>query len=695
MDDQAYTVVLYYKYVRLCETQEELQAFADAHEKLCLSLQLTGRVRLAFEGINGTLGGSLSNVQSYVENMKQQPQFVDVDWKTSNSPVPPFPELQVRCVAEIVALELPDDVYDLTKRGTHLTPEQFREEQLSADPSSIAVIDVRNTYEFQIGHFAGALNPKTRRFGQFPQWVRDELPELQQKDKVLMYCTGEQGETDDGVFCTDHLPMVSGTLEELQTRLKGLQDSLENEHGRGKKGRRRSLRKQVMRGAGRRGGVGGHRVGGNGRRSVTNNGLSDPKTSLVDEWRAHEEDCAARVLQNQLRAFLSRQRMARLLLSVYEKHYDSVRKQYFYVNTLTNISTWEKPLLLARFLPGDRNVARGRAELSPKEAALRIQRVIRAFLAKKTIRQLVRENYMKLFDPESKGFYYLNTRTGERSEQKPPFFRPKASTGDSTSYKQFPSRNKLDDEDDLEIEPFHFRKAVCKISSEGNPHGSGVLGRFCGILCILTDGKTLSDENIARSARVVCNYADERVPFPVVLASETLFAGIKMQDEHTIRLQPLAQSPQPPKKMPQQPHFNFALCAVNERQFLLAAGDNVVPLRFEMSDRKLGCGESECLRLGEPLEVVGHPHGKLQVLHHRCFARLVPNSINPQHLQYDRVMETGAAGCGVFTRGGKFVGIHSFAGLKEPPPLSCWFIKPILDTALVLVSTSIFSGKCL
>ncbi|RLN62718.1 hypothetical protein BBP00_00004582 [Phytophthora kernoviae] len=792
MDDQAYTVVLYYKYVRLCETQEELQAFADAHEKLCLSLQLTGRVRLAFEGINGTLGGSLSNVQSYVENMKQQPQFVDVDWKTSNSPVPPFPELQVRCVAEIVALELPDDVYDLTKRGTHLTPEQFREEQLSADPSSIAVIDVRNTYEFQIGHFAGALNPKTRRFGQFPQWVRDELPELQQKDKVLMYCTGgircekasaylkhlglenvyqleggihrylekfpdggglfqgknfvfdqrvtmasedktitgqcehchvphdtlsgtrcaycrmhvllcepcraatqEQGETDDGVFCTDHLPMVSGTLEELQTRLKGLQDSLENEHGRGKKGRRRSLRKQVMRGAGRRGGVGGHRVGGNGRRSVTNNGLSDPKTSLVDEWRAHEEDCAARVLQNQLRAFLSRQRMARLLLSVYEKHYDSVRKQYFYVNTLTNISTWEKPLLLARFLPGDRNVARGRAELSPKEAALRIQRVIRAFLAKKTIRQLVRENYMKLFDPESKGFYYLNTRTGERSEQKPPFFRPKASTGDSTSYKQFPSRNKLDDEDDLEIEPFHFRKAVCKISSEGNPHGSGVLGRFCGILCILTDGKTLSDENIARSARVVCNYADERVPFPVVLASETLFAGIKMQDEHTIRLQPLAQSPQPPKKMPQQPHFNFALCAVNERQFLLAAGDNVVPLRFEMSDRKLGCGESECLRLGEPLEVVGHPHGKLQVLHHRCFARLVPNSINPQHLQYDRVMETGAAGCGVFTRGGKFVGIHSFAGLKEPPPLSCWFIKPILDTALVLVSTSIFSVKCL
>ncbi|OWY94127.1 hypothetical protein PHMEG_00036231, partial [Phytophthora megakarya] len=186
--DDAYAVVLYYKYVRLCETPEELEAFAVAHEQLCSSLHLTGRVRLALEGINGTLGGSSSTVQSYIEFMQQQPQFFDVDWKTSQSDVEPFPELQVRVVGEIVALELPDDAYDLSLRGQHLTPEQFRSEQLGTDPESFALIDVRNTYEFNVGHFAGALNPKTRRFGQFPQWVRDELPMLQQKDKVLMYC---------------------------------------------------------------------------------------------------------------------------------------------------------------------------------------------------------------------------------------------------------------------------------------------------------------------------------------------------------------------------------------------------------------------------------------------------------------------------------------------------------------------------
>ena len=335
-------VVLYYKYVRLCETLVELKAFADAQERLCRSFRLTGRVRLAREGINGTLGGSSANIERYIQAMQHQPQFTDVDWKTSRSDVEPFLDLHVRVVAEIVALEVPDNTYDLTQRGHHLTPEQFRAEQVNADPESIALIDVRNTYEYQVGHFVGALNPKTRRFGQFPQWVQQELPRLQQKSKVLMYCTGgircekasaylkhlglshvyqleggihrylerfpdggglfqgknfvfdqrvtmasndqavtgqcerchvphdtlsgmrcaycrmhvlvcescradakARGETKDDVFCDNHLSLISGSLEELRARMQALQDSLSKEQGRRKKGRRRSLRKQL------------------------------------------------------------------------------------------------------------------------------------------------------------------------------------------------------------------------------------------------------------------------------------------------------------------------------------------------------------------------------------------------------------------------------------------------------------------
>ncbi|RLN48740.1 hypothetical protein BBJ28_00001475 [Nothophytophthora sp. Chile5] len=428
-----------------------------------------------------------------------------------------------------------------------------------------------------------------------------------------------------------------------------------------------------MRGAGRRGGGGGR---GSARRSAAEPSTT-PKTALVAEWRAHEEDCAARVLQLQIRAFLSRQRVAHLLASVYEKHYDPMRKQHYYVNTQTNASTWDKPRLLERFLPADSDVARGQVELAPNEAARRIQRLARAFLAMKTIRQLVRENYMKLFDAENQVFYYLDTRSGERSEHKPPFFR----RNDQDGSRRGSRKVSRDDDDDLSIEPFHFRQAVCKIASASNPHGSGVVGRFCGMLCVLTDGQTLADEDSARTARVACNYSDERVAFPVLLASETFFAGIKLPGGPQAERR---QSPSPRKKPPNT-RFDFALCALNEDQFLLAAGANVVPLRLELNDRKLGCGEAGSLRSNEYLEVVGHPHGKLQVLHLRQLAKLVPNSINPQQLQYDRVMETGSAGSAVFTRGGKLVGIQAFAAPKEPPPLQCWYIKPVLDAALALI----------
>ncbi|RLN48739.1 hypothetical protein BBJ28_00001476 [Nothophytophthora sp. Chile5] len=341
--EELFAVVLFYKYTPLGDTQEALRAAAAAQEQLCASLGLTGRVRLALEGVNGTLGGSEANVQRYIAAMRQQPRFADVDWKTSASRVPPFAALQVRCVAEIVALELPDAAYDLARRGTHLSPAQFRSELLAADArDAVAVIDVRNSYEYQLGHFDGALDPKTRRFGQFPQWVRAELPTLQRKDKVLMYCTGgircekasaylkqlglanvfqleggihrylqqfpdggglfrgknfvfdqrvamasedssvtgrcercqtphdtltgtrcrycrmhvllcdqcradarERGEDDDDVFCAEHLPLVAGTLDELRARAKTLQSEVAQEHGRGRKGRRRSLRKQL------------------------------------------------------------------------------------------------------------------------------------------------------------------------------------------------------------------------------------------------------------------------------------------------------------------------------------------------------------------------------------------------------------------------------------------------------------------
>lgn len=415
--------------------------------------------------------------------------------------------------------------------------------------------------------------------------------------------------------------------------------------------------------ASRRGGRGG----ANARRKAV--AESDPKTSyLFAEWRAHEEDCAARVIQRQARAYVSRVFMAKLLTEIYEKQYDPIEKRYFYVNTRTNESTWEKPRVLTLFLAADRDVSAKRVELTPDEAAKRIQRSGRAFLALRSIKALIRETYMKLFNSETKSFYYLNTKSGAVSEHKPAFLR---------------------DDEDLEIELFYFRKAVVKVTTSTNLYGAGVIGWFCGILCVLTDGKTLPSEDVARTAHVVCNYAAARIPFQVVLASERFFAPLTLPTRG-------ASSSATAASKTQQQTPDFALCALDEAQFQVIAGQNIVPLKFELNDRKMGCADAADggVHVGDAIEVVAHPHGKLQVVHERKLAKMAPNSVNPSKFEYDRPMETGSAGSTVFTRGGKLLGVQAFVPLKDAPR-ACYHIKPILDAATELVSTwRVCDGFC-
>lgn len=405
------------------------------------------------------------------------------------------------------------------------------------------------------------------------------------------------------------------------------------------------------------------RRGGRGRATQRRKAVveSDARTTpLFAEWRAHEEACAACVIQRQTRAFLSRVFMAKLLTEVYEKQYDPIEKRYFYVNTVTNESTWEKPRVLTLFLAHDRDAAAKKVPLTPVEAAKRIQRCVRAFVALRSVKQLVRETYMKLFNKDTQSFYYLNTKTGAVAEHKPAFLR---------------------DDEDLDIEQFHFRKAVVKLTTATNLYGSGILGRFCGILCVLSDGETLPNEEAAQSAHAVCNYATSRIPFQVVLASEKFFAPIVLSARTSGSGSTAADAP------------DFALCALDEAQFQVIAGTNIRPLQFELNDRKMGCADASqgSVHVHDPIEVVGHPHGKLQVLHARKLGKMTPNSINPSRFQYDTPTESGSAGSAVFTRGGKLVGVQPFVPLKVVPH-ECWHIKPILDAATQLVSTYMACG---
>jgi UPF0176 protein len=144
-----YMVVLYYKYVCLGETMDQVEQFVKEHRVLCETLELNGRVRIAKEGINGTLGGRKENIENYIEIMKQNVFFQDIDWKKSTASFKPFSDLQVRLVTEIVSMEISDEKCQVSNGGIHLTPEQFHLEQQNCPPEQYALIDVRNHYEYK------------------------------------------------------------------------------------------------------------------------------------------------------------------------------------------------------------------------------------------------------------------------------------------------------------------------------------------------------------------------------------------------------------------------------------------------------------------------------------------------------------------------------------------------------------------
>ncbi len=179
--DADYPVILYYKYVPIHDPEH----FAADQRALCRELGLKGRLLIATEGINGTLAGPRDSVEKYMEALRADARFADIEFKLSAGAPDTFPRLAVKVRKEIVTLGANTPLQaDL---DNHLSPAQWKEKLEAADPE-VVVVDVRNNYESAAGKFEGAIACEIEYFRELPAYV-EQLAE--NKDKtVLMYCTG-------------------------------------------------------------------------------------------------------------------------------------------------------------------------------------------------------------------------------------------------------------------------------------------------------------------------------------------------------------------------------------------------------------------------------------------------------------------------------------------------------------------------
>ncbi len=180
---EARTTLSFYRYHQI----EDPAQFRDELYRRWSKLGVFGRIYVAKEGVNGQISVPEQNFEAFRQDMYSTHWLdgtrlniaVDDDGKS-------FYKLKIKVRRKIVADGLDDRSFDVTKRGRHLSAEEVN--HLMEDPNTI-VVDMRNHYESEVGHFEGAICPDVETFREALPIV-EEMLEDKKGRPIIMYCTG-------------------------------------------------------------------------------------------------------------------------------------------------------------------------------------------------------------------------------------------------------------------------------------------------------------------------------------------------------------------------------------------------------------------------------------------------------------------------------------------------------------------------
>ncbi len=151
-------------------------------------LDVLGRIYVAAEGINAQLSVPAVNFYQFKETVDAYPFMngirLNIAVEHDNKS---FLKLKIKVRDKIVADGLNDDTFDVTDIGTHLRASEFN--RMMESPNTV-IVDMRNHYESEIGHFEGAITPDVDTFRQSLPIIDEQLKNYKEDKNILMYCTG-------------------------------------------------------------------------------------------------------------------------------------------------------------------------------------------------------------------------------------------------------------------------------------------------------------------------------------------------------------------------------------------------------------------------------------------------------------------------------------------------------------------------
>jgi UPF0176 protein len=173
--------VLFYLYVEMTD----LEGFREAHHKVLEKHNLLGKVLIASEGINGNVTGEEQDCIAYMQELHQDPRFKDMQFKLGTTETHNFRKRIVRIRNEIVTYKIEADMKD---KAPYIEPQELKAELDAGE--EVVLIDVRNRFEYKIGHFEGAVEAQMDVSSEWPEAVKELASKGLKDKKVVTYCTG-------------------------------------------------------------------------------------------------------------------------------------------------------------------------------------------------------------------------------------------------------------------------------------------------------------------------------------------------------------------------------------------------------------------------------------------------------------------------------------------------------------------------
>jgi UPF0176 protein len=185
--------IAFYKFVSLAQPEAVAERLRE------LTQPLSGSILIAHEGINGMLAGSGEQLDAFeaavqaeaAQDVVLNGAFTGMVFKRTVCSTPPFARMKVHVKREIVPLGV--DGVDAPGRideihANDVPPREWRELIKRDD---VVVLDNRNSFEWRLGRFEGAIDPGVVNFRDFPEYVKAHAEQWKNEGKtVAMYCTG-------------------------------------------------------------------------------------------------------------------------------------------------------------------------------------------------------------------------------------------------------------------------------------------------------------------------------------------------------------------------------------------------------------------------------------------------------------------------------------------------------------------------